>query len=381
MRWHRSLVWRVWAVIRTLLTAAVVLSGGFLMGLGAVSLTSRLGMPETASASLEEPTTQNEQSKPQPSHDLTPAVSNAFSSTWDEAASPNYYRVLGVAEVGDEPDPGATWYGELDELGRATGVVATVTYDSMMAGRERAREDVGDIEPSGWGHNQEVDIAMPDGTVYHGLLYNRSHLLAKSLGGDEEIRNLMTGTRTQNVGANVNGSEGGMAYTEGLARSWLEAHQDGTLYYAVTPVYEANELVARSVLVDVCSSDGSLDQRVEVYNAARGFAIDYATGEFSVTEDAQAAAAQIRARLGDTSDAPDVATNVGEGNPSDVERPVPTGTSEATDGERKVIVTGSGKAYHHDESCKGLENARSMEWVTLSEAESMGRHPCGICGG
>jgi DNA-entry nuclease len=102
-------------------------------------------------------------------------------------------------------------YGRLDELGRATGAVALVTYDSMEAGRAREREDTSELYPTGWGHNQEVDIAMPDGTVYHGFLYNRSHLVAKSLGGDDALHNLICATRTQNVGANLDGWDGGMA--------------------------------------------------------------------------------------------------------------------------------------------------------------------------
>ena len=39
---------------------------------------------------------------------------------------------------------------------------------------------------------------------------------------------------------------------------------------------------ARSVLVDVLSSDGAIDLEVEVYNDAAGYDIDYATGAFSV---------------------------------------------------------------------------------------------------
>ena len=303
-------------------------------------------------------------------------------SAWDPELDSNYYRILGPAVTSDPPAEGTVRYGELDALGRATGAVAVVTQKAMEDGIARERENTSNIEPSGWGHNQEVDIAMPDGTVYHGLLFNRSHLVAKSLGGDEDIRNLITATRTQNVGANVNGSEGGMAYAEGLARSWLQDHPDGTVYYAATPVYEGNELLARSVLVDIRTSDGSIDQRIEVFNAVRGFDIDYATGTFVRTEEAQAAAAEIR---GDTVEGvPSEGVQDGEsgsegdGNASAV--PV-AGSPQSEDGERKVIVTGSGKAYHHDTTCEGLTHARSMEWVTVSEAESMGRHPCGICGG
>ena len=357
-------------VLRSLLTAPLVLALGFGVGTFAsrFSPTEAEGQQATAA----------EVAVSQPAQ-------TSYTS-WDQDADTNYYRVLGPAVTQEAPASGTVWYGELDELGRATGAVATVTYDSMEAGMARSRDDTSDIEPSGWGYNEEVDIAMPNGTVYHGLLFNRSHLIAKSLGGDEEVRNLITATRTQNVGANVNGSEGGMAYAEGLTRSWLHEHRDGSVYYAATPVYEGSELVARSVLVDVLTSDGSINQRVEVFNAARGFAIDYATGTFTKTEDAQTAAGEIRDDLDDVvphdgqtpddSAEPVVEEPVGDASSSDAtEVPQPEGE------ELQVIVTGSGKAYHHDKSCQGLSQARSMEWVSVSEAEDMGRHPCGICGG
>ena len=200
-------------------------------------------------------------------------------TAWDEDAYPDYYRVVGTAVVDVELEPGEVVYEGLDWLGRTGRVVGNVTLDMAREGSDREREDISHIHPSGWGHNREVDIEMPGGNTYHGALFNRSHLLAKSLGGDDADYNLVTGTRTQNVGDN-RGQDGGMAYTEGIARDWLYDNPDGSVYYSATPVYEGDELVPRSVIVDVRSSDGSIDQEVEVFNAARGFEIDYATGEF-----------------------------------------------------------------------------------------------------
>ncbi len=354
-------------LVRVLVLALSILFVGFLAGVGASVVASRVG----AGDAVEEAASQ----AGLPSNaavqvgSASEAVAEEGFTAWDPIASPNYYRVVGSAVVSAVPAPGEVVNKDLDALGRATGAVSLVTYDSMQAGRQREREDASGISPSGWGHNAEVDMAMPDGNVYHGLFFNRSHLLAKSLGGTEEARNLITATRTQNVGANVNGSEGGMAYVEGLARTWLEMHPEGQVYYAATPVYHADELLARSVLVDVRSSDGELDQRIEVYNAALGFDIDYATGSFVATGDAVALAQEI------ASTQKDEASNI------ESSTVVPTGSPTSDTGERMVIVTKSGKAYHHDESCRGLVNARSMEWVTVSEAEAMGRHPCGICGG
>lgn len=202
-------------------------------------------------------------------------------SAWDPSSAPDYYRIVGTAVVDVDLAPGEVRYAGLDALGRTGQVAANVTYDMMERGSEREREDISRIHPAGWGHNEEVDIVNPDGSTYHGTLYNRSHLLAKSLGGDDAEYNLVTGTRTQNVGDN-HGQDGGMAFTEGLARDWLRENPDGTVLYLATPVYEGAELLPRSVLVDVRSSDGAIDLEVEVYNDAAGYDIDYATGDFSV---------------------------------------------------------------------------------------------------
>ena len=201
---------------------------------------------------------------------------------WDPSESPDYYRVVGSAVVDVELEPGEARYEGLDSLGRTGRAAAVVTFDMMREGTDRERADISDIHPAGWGHNEEVDIVNPDGSTYHGALFNRSHLLAKSLGGDDAAYNLVTGTRTQNVGDNT-GQNGGMAYTEGLARDWLWDNRDGTVYYSATPVYEGDELLPRSVIVDVLSSDGELDLEVEVYNAVNGYEVDYATGEFRPT--------------------------------------------------------------------------------------------------
>jgi DNA-entry nuclease len=72
-----------------------------------------------------------------------------------------------------------------------------------------------------------------------------------------------------------------MAYTEDLARVWLEQNPEGYLYYSAEPLYERAELVCRNVIVNVRSSDGTIDQQVIVYNAAKGYMIDYATGRFA----------------------------------------------------------------------------------------------------
>lgn len=43
------------------------------------------------------------------------------------------------------------------------------------------------------------------------------------------------------------------------------------------------------------------------------------------------------------------------------------------------IAPYSGKCYHATESCRGLSNARSIEAISLGEAERRGLTPCKIC--
>lgn len=197
---------------------------------------------------------------------------------WTEDDAPNYYRVVGPAVVDVSLSPGEITYSGLDYLGRSGRAVACVTHEMMVEGIDRDRDDMQSIRPSGWGHNAEVDIELIDGDVYHGYLYNRSHLIAKSLGGSEIAENLVCGTRMQNVGDS--NPAGGMLFCEQVARDWLFQNPDGWVLYSATPVYEGDELLCRSVIVDMRSSDGTLDMQVEVYNAALGYEIDYATGEF-----------------------------------------------------------------------------------------------------
>ena len=199
---------------------------------------------------------------------------------WNEASAPDYVRMVGTSQADTSLAPGEVRYGGLDSLGRTQAVKACVTKQMVDEGSAREREDMSGIRPSGWPEdNAEVDISMPDGSTYHGWLFNRSHLLAKSLGGKDEAENLVTGTRTQNVGAND--GKGGIAACETMVRDWLAQNPDGHVWYDVTPQYEGDSLVPLAVTVDMRTSDGSLDARYVTYNAAKGYEIDYSDGSWS----------------------------------------------------------------------------------------------------
>lgn len=202
-----------------------------------------------------------------------PSTQYAQTQTVDD----NVIQELGQASVDESIQPGQIVYDKFDSLGRTLGVKANLDHTNYEYG-QREREDISGIKPSGWVKNQKVTIDFADGSHYSGYFYNRSHLLAHSLGGDDADYNMITGTRQQNVGKND--GQGGMAYTETLARNYLKANPKGTVYYSVEPEYTGDELVPRSVIVNIKSNDGSIDKQVRVYNVATGYTIDYMTGEY-----------------------------------------------------------------------------------------------------
>lgn len=196
----------------------------------------------------------------------------------------DYYTIVSAAQIEHEGEPGQDpVYGGLDEHDRPTYVYTMLTETVESDAESRA-------DTPGMEHNAETDIPAIDvegSQPYHGWFYNRSHLLADSLGGSEELENMVTGTRTQNVGSTqVDGQyAGGMAYAEKTARDYLNSHDGDTcpLYYAVEPNFTDDELIPRTVTIDMRSCDSAIDQRIVVTNQAAGHEIDYHTGEWRTT--------------------------------------------------------------------------------------------------
>ena len=203
---------------------------------------------------------------------------------WKESAAPNYVAKISKAKVSNKPKKGKIKYSKLDSLGRTRRVVGNINY-KLVKDSAGWRETIPETEdPSGWPEqNQIIQIRLYNGRTYKGYGMNRSHLIADSLGGKAIRRNLITGTRMQNVGAND--GKGGMAYTERRAVNWLYKHKKGSVYYSATPVYKGKELIPRSVVVDMKTSDGRINERVIVYNYAKGYKVDYYSGVLTAIEE------------------------------------------------------------------------------------------------
>lgn len=158
------------------------------------------------------------------------------------------------------------FYSELDSLGRCGYAMACLGQDLMPTGD---RGDIGSVKPSGWVQkNYGSDI------VSGGLLYNRSHLIAWSLAGENaNVKNLITGTAYMNQGT--------MTIFEDMVRDYIKETGNHVMY-RITPMFYSNELVARGVLMEAYSveDDGEeISFNVYVYNVQPGVEINYATGE------------------------------------------------------------------------------------------------------
>lgn len=223
-----------------------------------------------------------------PSAKPAPAAPAAPAEPAPTVSETNDYVVrTGAAQINYKPSkPGVVEYCPLDGLGRAVCAYGELTASLRDAAKNTGRQDI-TVDPSGWpSDNGESLIPALPGVAgskdYNGWFWNRSHLVADSLGGDALVVNLVTGTRTQNVGSvQISGQySGGMARTELIARDYLDSQRDDScpLYYAATPRYSGDELIPRTVQIDIRSCDATIDASYEVSNTANGWSIDYSTG-------------------------------------------------------------------------------------------------------
>jgi DNA/RNA non-specific endonuclease len=214
-------------------------------------------------------------------HSNTEIASNPSGSDYDESKFPDMYEVLGEAEI-DESKFSTTYSYSHDDLDRTTTAYGLVNYKAVMDSKGWRADFEPNSEPSGWykgkeSNNKKVSVKLPTGKIYNGYFYNRSHLIADSLGGRSYKYNVVTGTRQQNVGNNGNG---GMQYIEKKVVDYVEKTKNN-VYYSVEPYYEGNELVPRYVIVNAKSDDGVINEKVKVFNNASGYEINYSDGSFT----------------------------------------------------------------------------------------------------
>lgn len=155
-------------------------------------------------------------------------------------------------------------FAPLDKWERPGVATAVVGTDTMP---EKKRGDINTITPAGW---KQAKYGWIDNG---GWLYNRCHLIAWSLSGNDSRENLMTGTRYFNTK--------GMLPYEIRVLEYLDTHPKNHVLYRATPIYKDEDLVARSLVLEAYSLEdsGALSFCVCIHNVQPGIDIDYRTGE------------------------------------------------------------------------------------------------------
>ena len=216
---------------------------------------------------------------------LAACESGSFSDS--QAASPAAVQIADIPEYSgalcidvNNGEPGFTdddfkrgafmEFSDLDFEGRCGAAFARIGIDTLS---NAPRGDISQVHPSGWEQHR-YDF------VDQEMLYNRSHLIAHQLcGEDANEKNLITGTRTMN--------SVGMTYYENIVANYVKQTGNHVLY-RVTPIFAANDLVARGVQMEAESieDDGQAVRfNVFVYNVEPGVEIDYVTGKSRESSD------------------------------------------------------------------------------------------------
>jgi DNA-entry nuclease len=279
----------------------------------------------------------------------------------------NYYWENGSARLsGFDAMKAGEYSFNADDKGRSGVARAILTYSQFEASKGSRQGQP--LDPPAWpSSNPKIAITFSlTGRTYHGYLYNRSHSIADSLLGEGSYTsqyNFTTGTRSQNVGANQNG---GMRYAEELAEDFWKANPNtnATINYQTTPVYNANETIPRGSIVDIKSSDNTLNTEVVVINSAEGLEIDYASGTpiSSTTQPVQSEAPKVS-----SSQAVEQALVVTE--PSS--QATATDNSYTVNGEWSVAAPGMVFVSDSNKYYSSVTNPSNYQYMSKAEASNI----------
>ncbi len=235
----------------------------------AVTAVSESETSDTGPEAANEPAAQSVQTQPSTEVTLSAADIPAYAGDPYVTINDNVPQFLET----DLATSSYEYYSDLDDLGRCGVVYACIGTDLMPT---EERGNIGSVKPSGW-HTVKYDIV--DGKY----LYNRCHLIGYQLSGENaNVNNLITGTRYLNVE--------GMLPFENMVADYVKETGNHVLY-RVTPVFEGNNLVASGVQIEAQSVEDQGEGilfNVYCYNVQPGVTIDYATGDSTLAENAEA---------------------------------------------------------------------------------------------
>lgn len=302
---------------------------------------------------------------------LTACESNSFSDS--QASNPAAVQIADIPEYSgalcidvNDGEPGFTdgdfkrgafmEFSDLDFEGRCGAAFARIGTDTLS---NAPRGDISQVHPSGWEQHR-YDF------VDQEMLYNRSHLIAHQLcGEDANEKNLITGTRTMN--------SVGMTYYENIVANYVKQTGNHVLY-RVTPIFAANDLVARGVQMEAESiEDGGQAIRfnVFVYNVEPGVEIDYVTGKSWESSDVPNVATGGEATTTGVSTAPNATGK--EANSASAKSPNGDARSESTNDTTSKGNTENSQTNQANNAV-GSSDAKSFGNGASSEEGSVTSH-------
>lgn len=270
-------------------------------------------------------------------------------------------------------------FSDMDFEGRCGTAFARIGPDTVSS---EMRGDISQVHPSGW-------VQRKYSFVDDGMLYNRSHLIAHQLCGENaNEKNLITGTRTFNAV--------GMLYYEELVGDYVRSTGNHVLY-RVTPLFAANDLVARGVQMEAKSLEDNgeaVQFNVFVYNVEPGVAIDYVTGESwessetpqvtskgSATITTAAAARADKAAAGSANGSKaDGGSSSGSG--ADSGNGSNSASNQGASEQQDYILNVKNKKFHKPDcsATSDISSANKQDFTgTRNQLIARGYSPCGIC--
>ena len=279
-------------------------------------------------------------------------------------------------------------YSDLDSLGRCGTAFANVCEEIMPT---EERGEIGDVRPTGW-HT----VKYPD-LIEDNYLYNRSHLIAYSLAGENaNEKNLITGTRYLNQET--------MQIFELKVLDYVRSTKNHVLY-RVTPDFKGDNLVASGVEMEAWSvEDGGegICFNVYCYNVQPGIIIDYATGDSEVDEEYVASedgsSSEADGSDSETGSDDEVVieittdeTTEGDGTADDTSRTIEIddsddnsdgGSTSFADKEQTFILNTNSMKIHLPtcSSVDDMSEKNKKECVsTINKLKELGYDPCGRC--
>lgn len=253
-------------------------------------------------------------------------------------------------------------FSELDFEGRCGTAFALIGPETVS---NAERGDISQVHPSGWVQHRYSFVDRE-------MLYNRSHLIAHQLCGEDANEcNLITGTRTMNAV--------GMTYYEELVSSYVRRTNNHVLY-RVTPLFAANDLVARGVQMEAESvEDGGRAIRfnVFIYNVEPGVKIDYVTGDNWESNEIPAVTTKGEATStrGTNADAALSQNTSGksEASASGASNPSTSGSSTAGNGAQAAA---SGSASAGGDSPSSANDAEQQTYILNKRSHKFHRPEC-----